>query len=172
MPNVGNMVSGLTGSGQLGELAGMASKFGPWMDMGKGVMGMLEARKLKQQLAAIAATQDPFGAQRGQYQQQLSALMKDPSSIMTDPAYMASVQAANRAAAASGYLGSGNQLEALKTNFGNFYNQRIAQLSPLTGAQFGPGNSGAIAAEGVANAARLRGQSLNSLAYGASRLLA
>jgi hypothetical protein len=167
-PNTGNLIAGLTGNGALGN---MASSIMPFMNVGQGIAGLLQSRKLKQQMMALAQTQDPFGSQRGQYQQQLAGLMKDPSSIMTDPAYLASVQAANRGMAASGYLGSGNQLVALKDNFANFYNQRIGQLAPLAGAQFGPGNSGAIAAQGLTGSLQLQGNAINNLAYGASRLL-
>lgn len=66
------------------------------------------------QLTNIA---DPWASQRGQYQTQLSSLMKDPSSFLKSDLFKASTQAGldavNRSAAASGMLKSGNRLQAL-----------------------------------------------------------
>lgn len=66
------------------------------------------------QLTNIA---DPWSSQRGQYQTQLSSLMKDPSSFLQSDLWKASTAAGlegvNRSAAAGGMLKSGNRLQAL-----------------------------------------------------------
>lgn len=92
------------------------------------------------QLTDIA---DPWSSQRGQYQTQLSSLMKDPSSFLQSDLWKASTAAGldgiNRSAAASGMLKSGNRLQALmdygqKNAPDNFF--RMADLlSGLGGAK-------------------------------------
>lgn len=68
-------------------------------------------------LANLTSIADPWSSQRGQYQTQLSSLMKDPSSFMKSDLFKASnaagLEAVNRSAAASGVLKSGNRLQAL-----------------------------------------------------------
>lgn len=68
-------------------------------------------------LANLTSIADPWSSQRGQYQTQLSSLMKDPSSFLQSDLYKASnaagLEAVNRSAAASGMLKSGNRLQAL-----------------------------------------------------------
>jgi hypothetical protein len=97
---------------------------------------------------------DPFAAQRGQYQDMLSKLMNDPSSITSDPGYqfqlqqgLNSVQGSN---AASGMLNSGNTMAALM-KYGQDYastgfNNKALLLAQLAGANVGsPGTAGQIA---------------------------
>ena len=101
------------------------------------------------QTAANAA--DPWGPQRGQYQTQLNAFMKDPSTIFQDPAYKAALnqglEGTARIQGASGMGNSGNNLAAL-TQYGDTFaynaeNNKFNQLSQLAGV-----NAGSPAAAG------------------------
>ena len=103
------------------------------------------------QQAANAA--DPFAGQRGQYQDMLSQLIKNPSSVTSTPGYQFQLQqglnAAQGSAAAGGMLNSGNTLTAL-TKYGEDYastqyNNQALLLAQLAGANIGsPGTAGQI----------------------------
>lgn len=100
-----------------------------------------------------AGAADPFAGQRGQYQDQLSKLMKDPSSITSDPGYQFQLQqglaAVNGSMAAGGFLNSGNRATALE-KYGQDYASTQLQnkelfLAQLAGANVGsPGTAGQI----------------------------
>lgn len=95
-----------------------------------------------QQFQQMIQTADPFGAQRGQYQGQLSQLMANPNSVTNTPGYQFQMnqgtQAIDRNAAANGQLGSGNQGAALASFgqglAGNEYQQQMSNLMQLSGA--------------------------------------
>jgi hypothetical protein len=103
--------------------------------------------------SGAAAAADPFADQRAQYQDQLSKLMKDPSSITSDPGYQFQLKqgldAVNGSMGAAGYLNSGNRLTAL-TKYGQDYASTQLQnkelfLAQLAGANVGsPGTAGQI----------------------------
>ena len=71
----------------------------------------------KNNASTVANIADPFASQRPQYMDDLSAFMKDPSSIFNDPAFTAAegVGAENiaRTAGAAGMGNSGNKLASL-----------------------------------------------------------
>jgi hypothetical protein len=101
--------------------------------------------------AANAA--DPFSSQRGQYQQMLSQLINNPSSITSNPGYEFGLQESNKAvegsAAANGMVNSGNVLQALSTNSQQYASQQLNNqellLAQLSGANIGsPGTAGQI----------------------------
>jgi len=103
------------------------------------------------QQAANAA--DPFASQRGQYQDMLSKLINDPSSITKTPGYNFGLQQSQNAvegsAAASGMINSGNVLNALNTNAQGYaatqLNNQELLLAQLAGANIGsPGTAGQI----------------------------
>jgi hypothetical protein len=103
------------------------------------------------QTAANAA--DPFASQRGQYQQQLSQLINNPSSITSTPGYQfgltQSQNAVEGSAAANGMVNSGNVLNALSTNAQGYASQQLNNqellLAQLSGANVGsPGTAGQI----------------------------
>jgi len=103
------------------------------------------------QTAANAA--DPFASQRGQYQQQLSQLINNPSSITSTPGYQFGLQQSQNAvegsAAANGMVNSGNVLNALSTNAQGYastqLNNQELLLAQLSGANVGsPGTAGQI----------------------------
>lgn len=125
-------------------------------NIGSGLYGLSEARRIRKAM-------DPFGSQRGKYAAQLAALEANPGSIVSRPGWRAGEQAVNRNAAASGYLGSGNQMIALQKYGGDFYNAEAQRLAQLAGAGFSPG-------AGSAQAAELAGSSLASLGYGIAPL--
>jgi len=99
---------------------------------------------------------DPFSSQRGQYQQQLSKLMSDPSTFYQSPVYKAmydqGLEAVNRTAAAKKMLGSGNRLADLVkygqgAAAGQFFNQANL-LAGLSGSA--PGSPAGAASSMVA----------------------
>jgi hypothetical protein len=103
--------------------------------------------------SGAAAAADPFASQRGQYQQQLSALISNPSSITSTPGYQFGLQQSQNAvegsAAANGMVNSGNVLNALSTNAQGYastqLNNQELLLSQLAGANIGsPGTAGQI----------------------------
>src|SRR5216684_2964230 len=103
------------------------------------------------QQAANAA--DPFASQRGQYQDMLSKLINNPSSITSTPGYKFGLQESQNAvegsAAASGMINSGNVLQALSTNAQGYaatqLNNQELLLAQLAGANVGsPGTAGQI----------------------------
>jgi hypothetical protein len=83
-----------------------------------------------QQLQKMAKQQQ--GRQQ-QYADMLSGLMRDPSSLVNTPGYQAGLEAVQRGLAASGYLGSGNEMTALLNYGGNIYDQQVARLAGLAG---------------------------------------
>jgi hypothetical protein len=103
--------------------------------------------------SGAAAAADPFASQRGQYQQQLSQLINNPSSITSDPGYQFGLQQSQNAvegsAAANGMVNSGNVLNALSTNAQGYastqLNNKELLLAQLSGANVGsPGTAGQI----------------------------
>jgi hypothetical protein len=96
-----------------------------------------------------------FGEQQA-YEQQLQALIADPSSVTKLPGYQfqfdEGVRAVERSSAANGFLGSGNEMTAL-TQYGqglasNFYTTQanlLAQLAGIT-APSSPAQLGGVAA--------------------------
>jgi hypothetical protein len=126
-----------------------------------------------------AAAADPFASQRPQYQQQLSSLMADPSSVSKLPGYQfqldQGVQAVDRAAGAKGMLGSGNRLAELM-HYGqglasDFYGKQVSTLSQLSGANIGSpaaaagiiGQQQGAAAAGGAQLGSLIGQNAGAM---------
>lgn len=125
-----------------------------------GVAGTIYAasQAKKQQNAAIKASEkaqaaaDPYAQYRGGAAQQLNALQQDPSSITDMASYKARLQAAQRAAAANGFTGSGNALIMAADAGGEAYQQEFNNLAMLSGAAQGLGN--ATSAYAAGNGAR------------------
>ena len=100
-----------------------------------------------------AGIADPFASQRPQYQNQLSTLMSDPSSIKNTPGYQfqfnQGMQALERSQAATGSLNSG-QAQTSAIQFGQglaetSFNNWESILAQLSGATIGsPGTAGSL----------------------------
>jgi hypothetical protein len=154
------------------------SPLGSAMNVGSGLYGMYQANQLKQIANQAAQMQDPFGAQRPQYQQQLSSLMSNPSSVTSLPGYQFQFgqgqQALERSMAGQGYgPGSGNLGTAL-TQYGqnfaqNAYNNQVQQLTGLAGGNIAPSGGNALMTGNMAGA-ELAGQTLGRLGYGGINL--
>ena len=122
-----------------------------------GVAGTIYAtsQARKQQKEAIKASEkaqaaaDPYAAYRGSAAQQLNALQQDPSSIQSTASYKARLQAAQRAAAANGFTGSGNALIMAADAGGDAYQQEFNNLALLSGAAQGLGNATSAYAAGA-----------------------
>lgn len=134
-----------------GPGGGVLGALGP---LGMGLYGMQQAR-------ALARMGQRTGAQNAA-QAQLDQLMSG-GDITKMPGYKAGEQAIMRSMAAQGYLGSGNMMTALQNFGGDFYNQQARMLAAQAGLQ--PGQLEAATA-----GTQLRGQALNSMLYGASRV--
>lgn len=100
-----------------------------------------------------ASAADPFASQRGQYQQMLADLIKNPSSITSTPGYQFNLdqglKSVEGSAAASGMLNSGNVLTALQQYGANYATNQLQNqellLAQLAGANVGsPGTAGQI----------------------------
>lgn len=149
--------------------------FGTEASLVSGLYGMYQSNQQMQMGKDAIKASDPFGSQRAQYQQQLSALMANPSSVFQDEGYKASLEqglgGVERTMASKGLLGSGNEAAELQkygqTFATDYLNQRIAQLSGLAGAGISPNPSAGLQAygQGVDTAS----QSLASLGYGVAR---
>lgn len=158
LPSLGGVTSANTAAGGAGalDLKSILSRVlgttgGNKMDplsLGTSVISGLYGLKKSNDLAAIAeraaAMQDPFGSQRPMYQQQLAALMADPSKITTMPGYNAGLQAVERRLASQGYLGSGNMMAALAEYGGSFFDKEANRLATLAGAGISPSGGGAL----------------------------
>lgn len=100
--------------------------------------------------------------------EQLQQLLNNPQSFFDSPVYKSAAaqgtQATQRAQAASGFLGSGNEAAALQQYGQTFGQQQLfnqeSLLASMSGASFNP--SGALG--GASSAAGAAGSSLNSLA--------
>lgn len=111
-------------------------------NIGSGLYGMYQGQQLKQQSS--------LG------DDELRALMADPSRIYGMPGWQAGLQAIQRAGAAQGWTGSGNMMAALQKYGGDFYNQEFQRLAGLRGGNV----AGQTAGLG------LQGQSINRVLAG------
>ena len=147
-------------------------------DLGSGVLGLNQAGKVGDAANRAAASQDPFGPQRPQYQAMLQRLMADPSSVTNLPGYQFGIgqgeQALMRTSAARGMTGSGGEAIALQQygqNFANqFFQDQFNRLSSLSGANIGP-SGGGLMLQGAESATQLQGQAASRLGAGALNLL-
>lgn len=148
-----------------------AAKIGLIAPVGQAALDLYQSGKREDVANTSAGLADPFASQRGQYQTQLSNLMKDPSLINNDPSYQFRLKsgqdALERSNAAKGYLGSGNMLIDLQ-QYGqraasDEYNNQIKRLSELAGAQFGPGTAGTNYQTGMNGSLAQQYQGLSAL---------
>lgn len=107
------------------------------------------------------------------YDEQLRALMQDPSKIYEDPGYKEAfgqgTQAVERAGTLSGFTGSGNAAIALQ-KFGqsfasDYLRQQQQLLAGLSGAQFNPASAMQAGAGAQTDAIGQLGNTLANLGY-------
>lgn len=148
----------------------LASGLGGLYDLFTGVAGTDINRS--REAAGLA---DPFAPQRGQYQDQLSALLKDPNSFKTDPGYQfAKQQGQDAIESSSNALYGTRRTGSLSPELAKFtegyasqaYDTRIQQLMQLSGANSGsPGTAGTLLQGGFdRNQQALSGGTLGALA--------
>lgn len=142
---------------------------GPAMSIGSGLYGMYNSEQQKKLAKQIMERSDPFAASRGMYGERLNALMNDPSGIDKVPGYAAGLQAVERKMASQGYNGSGNMMAALSKYGGDFYNQEVARLMQLSGANATPGAGSGVAGQQFNSGVDTASRALASLGYGATR---
>lgn len=162
------VTSGGGGGATGGGIPGAASKFDPissGLSIVSGIYGMKRSNDLMKIAERAAAMQDPFGAQRPQYQAMLSQLMADPSKITTMPGYTAGMQAVERRLASQGYLGSGNMMTAMAEYGGSFFDKEANRLASLAGANIGP-SGGGVLMQGANSSYDAASKALASLGFG------
>lgn len=136
-----------TAGGSLWETIKSAGSL-PWKsianigNIGSGVYGLLQGRRMQ--------NQNSLG------DDELRALMADPSRIYGLPGWQAGLQAIQRAGAAQGWTGSGNMMAALQKYGGDFYNQEFQRLAGL--------RSGNV--QGQSAGLSLQGNSINRILAG------
>ncbi len=150
----------------------------PWgpistgINAGAGLFGLYQADQMQQLAKRTFNAQDPFGSQRGQYQQQLQKLMQDPNSVTGLPGYQFGLDqgrtAIERAGAAGG--SGGNEAIALAQYTPQyaqqFYNNEIQRLMQLSGAGIGPSTGPALS--GYNAGANIYSNALNTLGRAAA----
>ena len=148
-------------------------KYGPLALSGLSAgMGMSEAERLRKLSEEAARGANPFGPYRDQYAQQLSQLTANPGSITSYPGYQFGLDQGligrQRALAAGGYSGSGNEaieLDKYAQGYGSqFLNTEQQRLAGLAGAGISPNYSASLV--GQTGAAGLSSQAMASLGYG------
>ena len=152
----------------------------PWQGIAQGaqvggnLLNMMNLQDYQKRVAQASQTADPFSQQRGQYQQQLQALMANPGSVTQSPGYQAQLeqglQALQRTQGAQGFLGSGNAQQqnaqyAMQLQ-NQFYQQQLQDLMQLSGANIqGSPTAGSIQSGGAANIMGGQAQNLANLTY-------
>lgn len=139
-----------------GGYSSLMSSLGGYSQLARGLAGLYYANTLSR-------LGKGSGSSRAA-EAQLTQLLQDPNSITSMPGYQAGLDAVERKAAGSGYLGSGNLKIALAKYGGDFYNDTVARLSGIANANYAANQQYRIG--GI----QLFGQSLNSLGYGLSQL--
>lgn len=136
-----------------------------------GLQEMYANKKKAGALNGIARQQmrqmDPFGSQRGQYQQLLSQTYTDPNVVLNRPEIKAQLAQMRRTmeakdAAAGRRSQYGNREVQLAQESAGLVDKYRAQLASLAGSQFGPN---------TAQAAQMAGTGANYGAQGVSPLL-
>lgn len=171
---MGNLAQSAGGSilDMLKKKYGVGGEANSWvtgLNILSGLYGLKQSRDIAKAGEAAAARMDPFGAQRPQYQAQLSALMADPSRITSMPGYKAGLDAVERKMASQGYIGSGNMMAALQEYGGSFFDKEAQRLAMLAGANIAPGG-GEVEANALTSAANVSSQALATLGFSAKQI--
>ena len=132
--------------------------------LGSSLLGAFQGSGMK----SASAASDPFAPYRAGYAAQLQELMRNPSSVTSQPGYQAAEkageQALTRNLASQGLTGSGAAAEAIPTFAAKFedhyYQQLIQTLASLGGANI---NNAGIALEGRAAGDNTINSSINNL---------
>lgn len=165
---------GIAAAGTAGGITATGSLFRDLLGGGLDLYSANQRENAAEQAARLA---DPFASQRPQYQEDLAALMADPSSINQDPAYQFrrdSGQAAlERSLSARGYLNSGNLMTELTKYGGEAASEELDKqrrfLAELSGAGFGPGTAGSNYMQGQQGSLAQRYQGMSQLGTLAGR---
>ena len=139
--------------------------------VGQSLYGMTQAQAMQEQAMQMQQQANMWGNSGGQALgvAQLQQLMQDPEQLAAnDPAYKLRIRAAQRATAGYGQ-NSGAMAVAGANASTDWYNQRMAQLAGVSGANVSPVGQSQVAAQVQQQGNNLMGQSLASLAYGVGR---
>ena len=117
---------------------------------------------------------DPYGPYRAQAASQLQNVMNNPALAMAQPGFQQQLQTGTqtteRALAAQGKLGSGQEQAALQTlgqnTFGSFYNSLTSQLEQLSGATQAPAQANLAAQQGASSQFGLQSGALGQVTSG------
>lgn len=169
----GTPPTGVPGGNNGGNNPGVGSMVSGALSIGSGLYGLTQAEKLKKMAEIAAQKSDPFGMSGGRAMadQQLQALMADPSQVAAgDPAYKLRIQAAQRAMAPMGQ-NSGAMAVAGANASTDWYNQRLQQLGTLAGAGFSPAQGQSVGLQGIQAAAGLGSSAQAGIGYGVNTML-
>lgn len=122
-----------------------------------------DSNALRDASGRAVGIQDPFGAERKQYQEMLRNLYANPGSISEMPGYKAGLQAVERRGAAQGWNGSGNMMVALSEYGGNFFDKEANRLATLGGAGISPTGASNSEMTGLIAANQARNNALAQL---------
>lgn len=135
-----------------------------------GAYGAYSSKRSGDKMAALGRSQ---ANRQAYYDQQLRALLEDPSRIYSDPGYQEAqrqgLQAVERSSAAAGFTGSGNAAIALQ-RFGqafasDYLRQQQQLFAGLSGANVNPASAMSAGAQSESNAYGQLGNTLASLGY-------
>lgn len=132
--------------------------------------GAYSAKRSGDKMAALGRSQ---ANRQAYYDEQLRALIEDPSKIYEDAGYKEAqrqgIQAIERAGTLSGFTGSGNAAIALQ-KFGqsfatDYLRQQQSLLASLSGGSFNPASAMQAGSNSDAQAFQMLGSTLASLGY-------
>lgn len=135
-----------------------------------GAYGAYSSKKAGDKMAGLGRSQ---ANRQAYYDEQLRALIEDPSKIYDDPGYKEAqrqgIQAIERSGTLSGFTGSGNAAIALQ-KFGqsfatDYLRQQQSLLASLSGGSFNPAAAMQSGANSDAQAFQMLGSTLASLGY-------
>ena len=158
MPQAGGTTGG--GGGFLGTL-------NKWLPLANVASNFITGQQTAEAAEKAAEYADPFRDQRSRYQDELNALMADPSAIEREPGYQFELEqgtnAIDRALASQGrYFSGARPLELTKFAQGlasTRFSSAVDRLSKLAGAQFAPGGG----TEAMYTGAVKQGQNIEDL---------
>lgn len=138
------------------------------LSLGSGLSGLGQASDLAQLAQQAQQNSSPFdtSGSRALANQQIQDFLRDPTqAAQNDPGYRFRIQAAERATAPYGQS-SGAAAVAAADASSSFFNDRLAQLGRLAGADFNPGTGNELLLRGTNDANALRSSALGSIGYG------
>ena len=159
-------------------MAGTLGVVGSVIGIGSGLNSIFGGGGSKGGATGAQQQYDPYGPYRAQAASQLQNVMNNPALAMAQPGFQQQLQTGTqtteRALAAQGKLGSGQEQAALQTlgqnTFGSFYNSLTSQLEQLSGATQAPAQANLAAQQGASSQFGLQSGALGQVTSGLGSL--